>query len=64
MNAAWAQDSSGRFKKRRELVWLTADELLGVIDNEPDALWKRIREYDQLRETVLAIRGVITPVQT
>jgi hypothetical protein len=64
MNAAWAHDSTGRFKKRRELIWLTADELLGVIDNEPEALWKRIREYDKLREIVLAIRSAITPNQT
>ena len=64
MNTAWAQDSSGRFKKRRELVWVTADELLCVIDNEPASLWKRIREYDNLRETVIAIQRAITTGQT
>jgi hypothetical protein len=63
MNTAWARDSSTRFKKRRELIWLTADELLSVIDNEPDALWNRIREYEQLRETVLVIQRDITQSQ-
>jgi 8-oxo-dGTP pyrophosphatase MutT (NUDIX family) len=55
MNRAWAEDSDGRFKKRRELVWLTAEELLDVIDNRPEALWKRIRAYDKLRDVILAI---------
>jgi len=55
MNAAWAEDTSGRFKKRRELFWLTAEQLLDIIDNRPEALWKRIRAYQGMRDTVLAI---------
>ena len=55
MNAAWANDTAGRFKKRRELVWLPAAHLLDVLDNRPGELWKRIREYDNMREVVLAI---------
>ena len=57
MNTAWAEDSSGRFKKRRELLWLTADQLLDIIDNRPEALWTRIREYEGMRDVVLAIAG-------
>ena len=55
MNTAWASDSTGRFKKRRELLWRSADELLDVIDNRPEALWKRIREYQGMRAVVTAI---------
>lgn len=55
MNMAWAEDASGRFKKRRELLWLSAVQLLDIIDNKPEALWKRIREYEGIRDVVLAI---------
>jgi hypothetical protein len=55
MNTAWAEDSSGRFKKRRELLWLSADQLLDIIDNRPESLWKRIRQYEGMRDVVLAI---------
>ena len=55
MNQAWAQDTSGRYKKRRELVWLTAEQLIAIIDSSPQSLWKRIRQYQGLREVVLAI---------
>lgn len=55
MNKAWAEDLSGRFKKRRELLWLTAEQLLDIIDNRPEMLWKRLREYEGMREIVLAI---------
>ena len=55
MNAAWAQDTTGRFRKRRELLWLPTDRLLDTIVNTPDALWKRIREYEGMRDVVLEI---------
>jgi hypothetical protein len=55
MNTAWAQDTSGRFNKRRELLWLTSDQLIDIIDNRPDTLWKRIRDYQGLRDVVSAI---------
>ena len=55
MNRAWVEDSSGRFKKRRELCWLSAEQLLDIIDNRPEMLWKRLRDYEGLREVVLAI---------
>jgi hypothetical protein len=57
MNAAWAEDKDGRFKKRRELLWLTEDQLLDVIDNRPDTLWKRVRELEGAGDIVRAIAG-------
>lgn len=55
MNTAWAQESSGRFKKQRELNWLTAEQLLDIIDNRPEAFWKRIREYEGMHDVVQSI---------
>ena len=55
MNRAWAQDTGGRFKKRRELLWLPAKQLLEIIDNRPELLWKRIRQYHGMRELVQVI---------
>jgi len=55
MNTAWTEDSGGRFKKRRELFWLTTEQLLDIIDNRPEALWKRLRTYAGTRDIVLAV---------
>ena len=43
-NNEWAADTTGRFKKRRELVWLTGEELLFIYQQTPGRLWKRVRE--------------------
>ncbi len=57
MNAAWAEDKSGRFKKQRELLWLTAAQLLDVFDNRPETLWKRVRELEGASDIVRSIAG-------
>ena len=57
INAAWAEDQDGRFKKRRELHWLTAEQLLDVFDNRPETLWKRVRELEGASAIVRAIAG-------
>jgi len=57
MNAAWAEDNDGRFKKRRELLWLTAEQLLDVFDNRPESLWTRVRELEGASDIVRAIAG-------
>lgn len=57
MNAAWAEDNDGRFKKRRELLWLTAEQLLDVFDNRPETLWTRVRELDGASDIVRTIAG-------
>lgn len=46
MNAAWRLDRHGRFKKRRELRWVPADELLAMYRDNPLRLWKRVRQLD------------------
>jgi len=57
MNTAWAEDKHGRFKKRRELLWLTEEQLLDVFDNRPETLWKRVRELEGASDIVRAIAG-------
>jgi len=57
MNAAWAEDKHGRFKKKRELLWLTAEQLLDVFENRPETLWKRVRELEGASDVVRAIAG-------
>ena len=55
LNREWAADRIGRFKKRRELVWVTADELLAIYANAPDRLWKRVRQLENAPGTVRSI---------
>ncbi len=55
MNREWKSDTTGRFKKRRELVWVSADNLLDIYASTPDKLWKRVR---QLENAVTLIREI------
>ncbi|HHH38608.1 MAG TPA: hypothetical protein ENK50_03405 [Sedimenticola sp.] len=55
MNRAWAADAGRRFRKRRELVWLSAGKLLAIYDREPERLWKRVR---QLSRAVSIVREI------
>lgn len=61
MNRAWADNKAGRFKKRRELVWLTADQLLDVFQNSTEKLWTRVRELEGAAGIVRAIAGKPDP---
>ena len=55
LNREWAADKVGRFKKRRELAWVAAAELLAIYENSPDKLWKRVRQLENASEIVRAI---------
>ena len=55
LNREWAADNVGRFKKRRELVWVAGRELLTIYGNTPDKLWKRVRQLENATETVHSI---------
>jgi len=55
LNREWEADRVGRFKKRRELVWVTAGELLTLYEKAPDKLWKRVRQLEGATETVRSI---------
>ncbi len=55
MNREWEMDKIGRFKKRRELLWVASDELLAIYEYSPDKLWKRVRQLENATETVHSI---------
>jgi len=46
LNREWQDDKVQRFKKRRELVWVEAAELLEIYASKPDKLWKRVRQLE------------------
>lgn len=56
LNREWETDDTGRFKKRRELVWVAADELLAIYASTPERLWKRVRQLENAPTVVDAIR--------
>jgi 8-oxo-dGTP pyrophosphatase MutT (NUDIX family) len=60
MNREWQEDSMGRFKKRRELRWVAAEDLLTIFETSPERLWKRVRQLGQapnLIREIVQIKG-------
>ena len=57
LNSEWAADSHGRFKKRRELVWVAADRLLDIYAHSPEQLWKRVRQLEGAADLIREIRS-------
>lgn len=55
LNREWAADKNGRFKKRRELFWVTGNDLLAIYDHAPNKLWKRVRQLENAKETIHSI---------
>jgi len=60
LNYEWEHDMSGRFKKRRELEWVSADQLLGFYANNPERLWKRVRQLEQANILICEIKESLT----
>ena len=61
LNREWEADRVGRFKKRRELFWVTAGKLLDIYADTPEKLWKRVRQLENATQTVRAILENKTP---
>ena len=55
LNHEWETDTVNRFKKRRELFWVSGHKLLDIYDHAPDKLWKRVRQLENARETIESI---------
>lgn len=55
LNREWETDMTGRFKKRRELVWVEAHQLLAIYRDAPEKLWKRVRQLENASETIRSI---------
>jgi len=60
LNDEWAADTVGRFKKRRELVWVGADALLELYAHAPEKLWKRVRQLEGAAGLVQEIRSSLS----
>jgi 8-oxo-dGTP pyrophosphatase MutT (NUDIX family) len=56
MNREWELDAGTRFRKRRELVWMSADTLCEIYDHSPDSLWKRVRQLINAKATIQSIK--------
>ena len=56
LNREWEADVVGRFKKRRQLLWISGGELLQLYRHEPKRLWKRVRQLENAVEVVDTIR--------
>lgn len=57
LNNEWASDTGGRFKKRRELVWVSADRLLDIYARSPVDLWKRVRQLEDAETLISEIQS-------
>ena len=62
MNSAWLNDGLGRYKKRRELIWVPADELVSTYATHPERLWKRVRQLEGAPQLIGRIQQTKTPV--
>jgi 8-oxo-dGTP pyrophosphatase MutT (NUDIX family) len=56
LNREWEADRTGRFRKRRELYWLSAGELLDIYKNNPGRLWKRVRQLENAQAIIRSIQ--------
>ncbi|MBT3196985.1 MAG: NUDIX domain-containing protein [Gammaproteobacteria bacterium] len=60
LNQLWELNSGGRFKKRRQLVWLSAETLLALYASEPKRLWKRVRQLEGAEALIHNIQSHLT----
>jgi len=56
LNRLWETDHGARYKKRRELHWLTASELVTLYRSSPERLWKRVRQLEDATTLIREIR--------
>lgn len=56
MNRAWENDRVGRYKKRRELIWIPAGELISTYATNPERLWKRVRQLEGAPQLIRRIQ--------
>ncbi|MCK4710935.1 MAG: hypothetical protein KAU21_20135 [Gammaproteobacteria bacterium] len=59
INQEWKSDTTGRFKKRRKLVWVSADRLLDIYTSTPDKLWKRVRQLENAETLIREIKSTL-----
>jgi len=54
INLEWknGMESGSRFSKRRELHWISANDLLLIYNNNPKKLWKRVRQLENATQVI------------
>ena len=57
LNSEWQADTSGRFRKRRELLWIPANRLLATYARSPRDLWKRVRQLEHPQTLIRDIQS-------
>jgi 8-oxo-dGTP pyrophosphatase MutT (NUDIX family) len=60
LNNEWAHDQGQRFKKRRELFWVSSDALLDIYRFNPERLWKRLRQLEGVEDMIESITSTMT----
>ncbi len=58
MNHLWQNDRVGHFKKRRELTWVPAGQLIEIYESDPERLWKRVRQLEGAPELIRRIQRI------
>lgn len=56
LNRLWEADNNARYKKRRELSWLPASDLVSLYAYHPERLWKRVRQLEDATALIMEIR--------
>lgn len=56
LNELWAADRAARYKKRRQLLWLPASDLVSLYVFYPERLWKRVRQLEDAAALIMEIR--------
>ncbi len=58
INNEWKREEGRqtRFSKRRELHWVDADTLLFIYENQPEKLWKRVRQLMNAKSIIQTIK--------
>ncbi len=57
INLEWknGSESGNRFSKRRELHWISGNDLLLIYNNNPKKLWKRVRQLENATKVIQEI---------
>jgi 8-oxo-dGTP pyrophosphatase MutT (NUDIX family) len=63
LNRLWADDADGRYRKRRELHWISAATLIGFYRYQPQRLWKRVRQLGGAEDLIRVIQQGACPAK-
>lgn len=59
LNQLWESDNGAHYKKRRQLLWFSASDLVLLYMHHPERLWKRVRQLDDAVSLITTIRDTL-----